>query len=353
MPAAPLPPDETTRLLALHGLGLLDTLPEGSYEQLLRIAAALCGTPMGTVTLLDADRQWFKARVGVASSETPRDHALCAWTILEADGLMVVEDARADPRFADNPLVTEESGIRFYAGTPLRLADGSAVGTLCVMDRVPRTLGAGQREALRALGAQVVKLFELAQAKRLLEHHLEERAWYERQLDLQREALRARNRELQALSDTDALTALPNRRGFHARLDLALGSGAPYALAIVDIDHFKRVNDVHGHAVGDQVLAEVAAALARAADGVEVGRFGGEEFVVLLQGPPGTEAARLEAMRRAVEAAPTQVPVTVSIGWSPAAAGEPPEAAFARADEAMYAAKRDGRNRVVLGAGGG
>lgn len=350
MPAAPLPPDETTRLLALHGLGLLDTLPEGSYEQLLRIAAALCGTPMGTVTLLDADRQWFKARVGVEAPETPRDQALCAYTIL-GDGLMVVEDAAADPRFADNPLVTVEGGIRFYAGAPLRLPDGSAVGTLCVMDRVPRTLGLGQREALLALGAQVVKLFELAQAKRLLEYHLEERAWYERQLDQQREALRARNSELQALSDTDALTALPNRRGFHARLDQALASGQPYALAVVDIDHFKQVNDVHGHAVGDAVLAEVAIVLARAAAGIEVGRFGGEEFVVLLQGTPGSEAARLEAMRRAVATAATRVPVTVSIGWAHGAAGEAPEGVFARADEAMYAAKRGGRDRVVRAGG--
>lgn len=351
MPAAPLPPDETTRLLALHGLGLLDTLPEGSYEQLLRIAAALCGTPMGAVTLVDAGRQWFKARVGLDRPETPRDEAFCAYTILQEDGLMVVEDARLDPRFADNPAVLGDPNIRFYAGAPLRLPDGSAVGSLCVIDRVPRTLGSGQREALLALGAQVVKLFELAQAKRLLEYHLEERAWYERQLDQQREALRARNRELQALSDTDALTALPNRRGFHARLDQALASGAPYALAIADIDHFKQVNDVHGHAVGDQVLAEVAIALARAAAGVEVGRFGGEEFVVLLQGPGASVAPRLEAMRRAVAGADTRVPVTVSIGWAAGAAGEPPEAVFARADEAMYAAKRGGRNRVVQAGG--
>ena len=167
MPAAPLPPDEPQRLAALRRYELLDSASEPSYDEIVALAAQLCGAPIALVSLVDEHRQWFKAKVGIAAAETPRDAAFCAHTIL-GDEPMVVEDARADARFADNPLVTGDPGIRFYAGAPLRTADGHALGALCVIDRQPRTLTPLQRGALATLARQVVAHAELRLAAAML-----------------------------------------------------------------------------------------------------------------------------------------------------------------------------------------
>lgn len=163
MPAAPLPPDEAERLAALYRYHVLDTRSEAEFDDLTRIAAHVCGTSMALVTLLDGERQWFKSRVGVDLLETPRDQALCGYALL-GQGVMQVPDTRADPRFADNPLVVGEPGFAFYAGTPLVDSDGHALGTLCVLDATPRTaLSDAQTRTLAALGRQVVALLELRQ----------------------------------------------------------------------------------------------------------------------------------------------------------------------------------------------
>jgi GAF domain-containing protein len=167
LPAAPLPPDESQRLAALRRYELLDSTSEPSYDEIVALAAQLCGAPIALVSLVDEHRQWFKAKVGIAAAETPRDAAFCAHTIL-GDEPMVVEDARADARFADNPLVTGDPGIRFYAGAPLRTADGHALGALCVIDRQPRTLTPLQRGALATLARQVVAHAELRLAAAML-----------------------------------------------------------------------------------------------------------------------------------------------------------------------------------------
>ena len=150
----PILPDEAQRLEVLAQYGILDTAPEPELDDLARLATYVAGTPMAAVTLIDADRQWFKSRVGVEVDHTPRDMAFCAHAIAGRD-LMIVPDATADPRFADNPFVTGEAHFRFYAGMPLVSAEGHALGTLCVMDRVPRQLTPDQQEALRVLGRQV------------------------------------------------------------------------------------------------------------------------------------------------------------------------------------------------------
>ena len=160
MRPAPRPGDEKQRLEAVRATDILDTPPEADFDALTRIAAAVCGTPIALVSLLDEHRQWFKSKVGLEACELPRDAALCAHTILEPD-LLVVPDARADPRFADNPLVLRDPHIRFYAGTPLRTADGHAIGTLCVIDHAPRQLTPEQRSALRDLGQQATAQIEL------------------------------------------------------------------------------------------------------------------------------------------------------------------------------------------------
>ncbi|GAB2610204.1 sensor histidine kinase [Paractinoplanes abujensis] len=157
---APLPDNETDRLAALYALDILDSEPEQDFDDIVALASNVCGTPMSLVTLLDTDRQWFKARVGTEKTETDRDNAFCAHAILGRD-LMVVADATQDRRFADNPLVTGDPGIRFYAGAPLVTTDGFALGTLCVVDNEPRRLDIEQLQALRALARQVTSQMEL------------------------------------------------------------------------------------------------------------------------------------------------------------------------------------------------
>lgn len=166
MPAARLPDDELERLAALRALGVLDTPPEPELDAVVRAAAAVCETPISLVSLVDLDRQWFKANLGLEGvDETPRELAFCAHALL-GRGLLEVEDATRDARFADNALVTGAPDIRFYAGMPLALADGAQIGTLCVIDRVPRRLDDAQRAALMALGEAAVRIMEGRQRDR-------------------------------------------------------------------------------------------------------------------------------------------------------------------------------------------
>jgi signal transduction histidine kinase len=157
---APLPPDEPGRLRALHELEVLDSPAEADLDDIVALTSAVCGAPVAVVTLIDADRQWFKARVGVDVTETGRDVSFCAHAILGRD-LLVVPDTRVDARFADNPYVKGEPAVRFYAGAPLVTSDGYAVGTLCVTDAAPRRLTVAQLRALRALARQVTAQLEL------------------------------------------------------------------------------------------------------------------------------------------------------------------------------------------------
>ena len=150
MTPAPIPADEDERLSALRELLLLDTPPEERFDRLARFVAEQLDVPIALLTLVDGQRQWFKARVGIDATETPRDISFCGHAIMKND-VFIVEDASRDPRFSDNPLVTGEPHIRFYAGAPLSAPGGHRIGTLCVIDTVPRTLGPVELSILDAL----------------------------------------------------------------------------------------------------------------------------------------------------------------------------------------------------------
>ena len=163
-----LPDNEVTRLKALRRYDVLDTPPEKAYDDLTLLAAQICQVPIAVITLIDESRQWFKSKIGLSATETSRDVAFCAYAILSPNEVLEVCDAQFDPRFANNPLVNGDPHIRFYAGAPLVTADGLALGTLCVIDRVPRELSEPQKHALQALGRHVVILLEL---RRSLDEH--------------------------------------------------------------------------------------------------------------------------------------------------------------------------------------
>ena len=162
---------EARRLAALLELRVLDTLAESVYDDIALLASQTCATPIGLISLVDEDRQWFKARVGLDVDETPRDLAFCAHAIVDAVPVFVVEDASSDLRFRDNPLVTGDPGVRFYAGAPIMSHCGQALGTVCVIDRVPRVLDARQLLGLQALARQATALLELRRATLAAERH--------------------------------------------------------------------------------------------------------------------------------------------------------------------------------------
>lgn len=170
MKTAPVPSSEPARLEALSAHAVLDTPPEEAFDALTRLAARLCGTPIALVSLVDEARQWFKSRVGLEEPETTREVSFCAHAILQEE-LFVVPDTHRDERFHDNPLVTGEPRVRFYAATPLKSLSGHTLGTLCVVDHVPRELSAEQAEALHVLGRQVEAQLRLRLRVRELERH--------------------------------------------------------------------------------------------------------------------------------------------------------------------------------------
>ena len=157
------PQNEEERLQELRKYKLLDTLPEADYNEIVELASDICETPISLISLVDSDRQWFKAKLGIDTSETPRTISFCGHAIHE-DDIFEIPNALEDERFHDNPLVTDHPNVRFYAGMPLETTSGHKVGTLCVLDEKPRLLTKHQRNALRILGRQVIRNFELRAA---------------------------------------------------------------------------------------------------------------------------------------------------------------------------------------------
>jgi GAF domain-containing protein len=177
---APVPSPDEARVAALEKYAILDTEPEQAFDDLTLLASYICKTPIALISLVDEKRQWFKSKVGLSVSETPREIAFCSTAIQHSD-VMIVPDTLEDDRFRNNPLVVSEPRIRFYAGAPLINQDGHALGTLCVVDRTPRELGPDQKEALRALSRLVLAQMEFRRNLALLKEALTDRTQVEHQ----------------------------------------------------------------------------------------------------------------------------------------------------------------------------
>lgn len=336
-------PDEQQRLAALARYGVLDTPPEPAFDALTRLAAHICDAPIAVINFVDRERQWFKSEIGLGVRETPLDISICAHAILQP-GLFIVPDTRDDARFANNPLVEGKPHLRFYAGALLETEDGFPLGTFCVLDHQPRELDAQQQQALKDLAHQTMLLLELMRLNA-------------RQAETLRE-LEAARIELTTQASTDSLTGLANRRALDETLSRELARqqrhARPAALMMADLDHFKRINDEHGHAVGDEVLQHFAR-LCRDNLRTEdfIARWGGEEFIAILpESTPQHALAVAERLRgalaaRAIPTSAGAIPVTVSIGIAALSGTLDARQALQDVDRALYRAKQRGRNACV------
>jgi len=316
--------DEASRLRELYRLDILDSAAEVCFDRITRIAAAAVDVPICLISLVEFDRQWFKSRRGLDVCQTPRSVSFCSHAI-EQDDVMLVPDAAEDERFRTSPLVTGEPYIRFYAGMPLKLASGYRIGTLCVIDRRPRTLDPRQVEILEQLAVIVVDQMELRKA-----------------------------------ASCDSLTGALNGRALFALAEQEIARAKRHGRSLVcvmlDLDFFKAVNDTYGHAAGDAVLNRaVAVSRQSLRAGDSFARYGGEEFVILLpevdvvEGAAVAERLRQEIAEMVVFSGDQAIGVTASFGvtaWSPS--DRDFRDTMARADAALYRAKNSGRNRVEI-----
>ncbi len=319
----PEPADaEAERLAALDRLDVLDTPREEAFDRIARLIKLSLGVETGIVSLMDGHRQYYKAAEGTLNREVPLNETFCR-TMLETETPLLVSDATQDARFRDNPHVTADGGVRFYAGVPLRTSDGQIVGSVCAIGSTARP----------HTGSEVAILAELAK-------------------------IAMSELELRQIASVDSLTGAVSRRTFKedAKKYASLARRHRSALSVVafDIDHFKKVNDTYGHAAGDQVLAGVARAAAKELRQSDIlGRMGGEEFAVLLphtdQSHAEEVAEKLRHLFRGLRFPNSHPPIQVNASFGVATldtSSDDIDSLLQKADEALYDAKRTGRNRV-------
>lgn len=341
MIAPPLSPEEPLRLEALRRLHVVDTPIEERFERITRLARQLLRVKIAAISMVEADRQWFKSIQGADSTQTSRDISFCGHTVLQND-IFVIENALEDPRFFDNPMVVGKPFVRAYAGCPIRAEDGSNVGALCVKDDQPRRFSADDLATLRDLAGLVETEMRAAVAKAVEAELIEGISAQERRALI------------------DSLTRLWNREGILRVADEALRglreSAREMALILIDIDKFKEINDGYGHAAGDEVLRVCARRMLGAVRETDsVGRLGGDEFLLVISGGKVAKAAAevAERVQMRINEAPVMcgqsaVAVTASSGWFvPRDAGLSIAKQLELADQALYESKEGGRNRTT------
>ena len=262
-----IPEDEAKRIAALRSLNVLFTPAEGRFDRITRLASRLLGTPIALVSLVGESCQWFKSSQGLDATETTRCVSFCGHAIL-SDEVLVVENALLDERFADNPLVTGDPQIRFYAGHPLHAPDRSRIGTLCLIDRVPRSLSIEQRKLLGDLAhfaEEELQRFALNDSQRTLLDSAD---------DLQRRTL------------LDPRTRVWNRAAIERLLDAEMQS-APHSrniqIVVIGLDNLAEIGALHGSGACDAALAEFAQRIRRIArSGDSIGYLGDGTFLVVM-----------------------------------------------------------------------
>ena len=337
------------RLNALRDHALLDTPAEESFDWLTRMAVKLTGAPVAFVSLVDQSRDFYKSQFGfgepLASTRQLDGRTFCHYAI-SAAGPLVLADVTKSAVFANVPTV-KSLGVRAYVGIPLVSDDGYVLGSFCAIDFKVREWTELDIEILSDLAScamRELKISKINQAKALADARLIE----------QMQKINELNQQLENIATTDPLTGVRNRRFFSDRLAAELAIVARQAtslsLLMVDVDHFKRVNDHYGHAAGDKVLQVIASLLAESARDIDtVARIGGEEFAVILPNTDNTAAlAVAERLRVAVANADwPATPMTISIGTATLLKAEDACTLMKRADQALYAAKAHGRNHVM------
>lgn len=337
-------PSETSRIEELQRYQILDTPPDGTFNDVCAIVSRFFNTPVAIVTLVDTDRVWFGAAHGLGNlREIGRGPGLCASAILQ-DDVYVAPDLRKDPNSFANPLVAKQNGFRFYAAAPLKSARNFNLGTMCVLDFAPRPFSDDDQHMLERFSRIVMQL---------MEHRLASRAIAGLATEIERHRMR-----LAHLASHDSLTNLLNRAAMERHLDEVWSTAKEkktIAFILLDVDHFKSVNDTHGHPVGDIVLQQVAQRLQEATRAQDrVARVGGEEFAISIRDVTLEQAlATAERIRQSVRATPVafdggSLTVTLSGGVCMARADTAVDTLMRAADTALYHAKRSGRNRIAF-----
>ena len=343
MVSADLPVDEKERIDSLKKLNILETPLDKNLERVTRLCQNYFKVPIVAISLIDSERQWFKSIQGLDVCETTREVSFCSHTILQ-DEVFIIADATKDERFSNNPLVTDEPHIRFYAGYPIYSADDRKIGSLCIIDSKPRHLQETDIDALKDFAALVET--ELNKQKNTY---------------LNANLINELNEAKRAMF-IDPLTRVWNRRGIEKVIQTASltarTNNQKFCIAVIDVDDFKKINDTYGHSAGDTVLKRLSSTLVETLrENDAVGRFGGEEFIAIVDIQSHEKAKNLlQRVRKKVENKEFKIhdnksvrfTITIGASFVDLKNDQSLECLFDEADKKLYQGKKSGKNKVVI-----